>query len=295
VIAGSLSSILREVESHLRTARRFIVRILALFFSVLISSTALPFSDPRQFIDPTGGFLLENWFGDSISVWILRWSERYFLPSQEKIIALGPWDPFVIIFYVGAAIALAVTLPYLAWEAYRYVARPYRRRDGTMSRPVLSDGELRSVKFLLGLSSVLFFAGTLIAVLVLPYLYDFAYLLQGPTGLAGTISITEFVSETAFFCLGLGLAFEVPTISLCLAYFGVLTSGMMRGGARYALFGSFVVAFILSPGVFGGIVEIPMGFGLFGLYWGGYVLVSRVERARTSRGSDSVAAPKQMA
>lgn len=250
----------------LAKGKRILLRIGALFLSVWVAASALPLFDPSQFSNPTA----IAFFSDSLSDRLLVWSEHAFLPAGETIIALGPWDAWTVLMEVGAVVALLVTLPYATWLLFSRARRGMKRR------------ERRAFLRLLPLSVGLFVAGVAVAALVLPWLYWFAFALQGPAGVSGTISLTSFVTETALFLVLMGLAFETPVLTYALGYFGVLTTAMMRRSMKWAFLACALAALFVSPGVGGGIIEIPLAFGLFGLYLLGYAMVRRTERVRAA-------------
>ena len=107
------------------------------------------------------------------------------------------------------------------------------------------------MRFILWLSTGLFAAGVALALYVLPWLYGFAFQIQAPAGVSGTISLTEFVGQTLFFMLALGLTFQIPVVAYGLGYVGILTAKLMADNFRWALVGSFLAAFFISPGVGG--------------------------------------------
>ena len=238
-----------------------------LFLSVLIIVGALPLYKPSEFAD----FSAANWFSYTIAVHILRGLEARLLPSQETIIALGPWDAFSTIMMIAAGVALLVVLPYATVEVLRWSWTAIR-------------GSTRWVlRWLIPLSVGLFLSGVTLAFLVLPWLYGFAYQIQGPAGVSGTVSLNEFVGQTLFFVLALGISFEIPVVTYGLGLLGILSTKLMKKTMVPAFFGCTALAFAISPAIFGGLVEIPMAFGFFGLYLMGFLMVRRAERSRVER------------
>jgi sec-independent protein translocase protein TatC len=226
-----------------------------------------------EFHDPTAA----NWFSYSIAVHLLRDAELYLLPHGESIIALGPWDAFSAVMLTGALVAAMVTIPYVTFVLFHWML------TGTAKEaPALRPKEVRLLRTLGPMALGLFLGGCGVALLVLPYLYGFAYQIQAPAGVSGTVSINEFMGQTAFFVLALGVSFEIPIIAYGLGYAGILTTTLMRRNGWYVFAACTILSFSISPGVGGGLIEIPMALGFMGLYGLGYAMVRRVERARGS-------------
>lgn len=247
-------------------AQRTLLRLGLAFVVAFVSLSALPLLRPSSFLDP--GAL--SWFSESAAAGVLRWSEAYLLPAGEKVIVLGPWDAWTVEMEVGAGLALLLVVPYASALAFRSLW------------PGMRPHERRAVLLVLPLSAALFAAGMLIALLVLPWLYGFAFALQGPLGASGTVSLSAYITETLLFVLSLGLAFETPVLTYGLGWLGILTTRLMRANMKWAFLACTIAALFVSPGVGGGVIEIPLAFGLFGLYLLGYAMVRGVERSRAS-------------
>ena len=251
----------------LRRFRSVALRFVAVFVAGFFYTTVLP-ADPLQVTSESVGYL--GWIRYSLAVDVVQWLEVTLLPHGEVILALGPFDAFSIIMEVGMLLSLMVALPVLFLDLYYFAA------------PGLKPAERRFVGKLAGLSSVLFTAGTAFGLFViLPPIYEFSYALQSVVGASGSISLTEFFNTTLVFAGGLGLAFELPTAALLLAYARLLTSQVMREKFWIALILLGVVVTFISPGVGGGIVEGFILITLLGLYYLAYLLVRNYESART--------------
>ena len=241
-------------------------RAILLFFVTFAAVTVLPIR-LAEFGQVPNAFY--GWIGDSLAVYVLRQMEQSLTPPGVIFIVIGPFDAFTVILEIGFYLALGVTLPYLLYGCFSWLA------------PGLSAAERRVVRWLVFLCTILFFAGaTFTYVIVLPPIYTFSYQLQPVVGAVGTLSLESFVETTFMFLFAIGLAFEVPPICLGLSYAGLLRSGMMKRYWNYAIAGCFVVAFLISPGVGGGIIETLIAVALSGLYGISYVLVKQVEQRK---------------
>ena len=238
-------------------------RSAILFFAIFAGATLVPFG-PLNATE-----LLAGAMTNSLAVRLLMWMRAWLLPPQDTLIVLGPFDAFNVIMLVGLYLAVAVTLPYAVAQVLSFAADALHPREKRLARPLLLGG------------GGLFLLGALFGLLVvLPPIYRFSYELQVGMGLAPTISLTSFVDTTFGFVLGLGFAFEIPVLCAALGYLGILSSRAMLHYTRFAIMGSFVVAFVISPGVGCGIIEGFIGSVLTGLYVCSIWVVRRIEVRR---------------
>ena len=61
------------------------------------------------------------------------------------------------------------------------------------------------------------------------------------------INADEYFDLILFIMLGLGLVFQIPTVTYFLARLGLMTAGTLIKFWRYALIGIFIVAAVVSP------------------------------------------------
>jgi sec-independent protein translocase protein TatC len=265
---GPFRSLLRLADPLLKwlsRIRRVALRLLALFLALWVAFSALP-TRLTDFADVSGG----SWFGDSVSAVTLRWLESHLLPKGTQVLVLSPFGAFTVLMEIGAAMAAFVTVLVALALLLRWLWPGMRRHERGAAAEVLL------------MAPALFAGGVALALYVLPTLYAWGIGLEPAAGGTNTVSLTEFVSTTLVFTLGVGLAFEVPVLCSGLAQAGVLTTSLMRKkeNAVIAGAGCVVLAFLISPGVGGGVIEFPLAavFGL--LYLLGYWFVGRVERSR---------------
>ncbi len=265
MLPPALRSLLGEYRPLLSVLKR-----AALLFGLAFTFVTV-FPDTLEgWTHPPSVFL--GWMKDSFSVTLLRWMEQSLLPKGTILIVIGPFDAFTVLMEMGFYVALAVTMPYLVLGFLRWLS------------PALTPREGRALNRIAVLSAVLFFAGMVFTYrIILPPIYQFSYSLQPVVGAAGTISLQAFVETTFLFLLSMGLAFELPPLCLGLSYAGILSSRVMGKNWNYAYAAFWVVAFIISPGVGGGVIEGMIATLLFGLYLLSYVLIRRMEHVQKWR------------
>lgn len=259
--------VLRELLARYRPLIQVLKRAGYLFGMALIFFTALPTAPDAGPIGWPNA--LWGWLRQSLAVWVLRGMERQLLPHGVTLIVVGPFDAFTVVLEVGFYLALIVTIPYLIYGLFHWLS------------PGLKPREVRAVRYIFSLAGFLFLGGVLFTYLIiLPPLYSFSQSLSPLVGAEATISIQSFVETTFLFLIGIGLGFEIPPVCLGLSYAGVLNTRIMATQWNYAGIACFVVAFMISPGVGGGVIETLIALGLWSLYGLSYLLVRRVERSR---------------
>lgn len=261
---------LDEARREVRPLIRPLVASLGIFIAAFFAVTFLPVRLTDVGGNGSGVVTGNGWVGQSTAAHLVLWLEGFLLPHGVQLIALGPFDAFLMVMEMGMFVSLSVTIPFLALAIVRWVAvglHPHERRA------VRSYGILAAVLFVFGVVFTMF--------VVLPPIYAWSFSLQPSLDVAPTMSLVEFVGTTVYFCVGVGLSFEVPTMCVGLAYAGILSSRTMRNHWRAGVMGAFLLAFVISPGVGGGVIETLVAGALLMLYGFSYVLVRRVEQERS--------------
>ena len=188
-------------ELSMRLKRSLIAYIVAL---ALVSSLPDPFH-------PFGGshafygynFLLTD---------LIRMAEAAYAPNYQ-FFSQSPSDPVFAFLNVSMVLALVVSLPYIFYEIYGFVAPGLYRREKKVVR-----------KYVLPFS-VLMTAGGLFGLLVVfPVVMHVLLLFYSPLGLESLISIDSFVGLLILIPLITGLAFTFPVFLIPLVELKVLSA-----------------------------------------------------------------------
>lgn len=263
---GDTSSLLHRLGTYIERFRRVILHYFYLWLAIFGATTTLPL-DPNEY----RGWNFSGWLGHSLAQWILARMESGLLPRQETIIVVAPFDPLIVLTEIGAGVALLVVVVYGLFRLLRF------------AWPGLKLHERYWAKRLLVAAPFLLVMGCALGFFVLPWVYEWAYQLALYTGAAPTISLTEFVSTTLIFVLSVGASFEIPVLVGGLSSAGILKTDTMRSHWRGAVFGCLILAFLISPGIGGGWIEIPL-WGLYCLLlYAGYRLAKRIEYSQFIR------------
>lgn len=157
------------------------------------------------------------------------------LASPHQLIAFKPTEVFVSYFKVAFYTGIAISMPLLVYQLFRFLA------------PGLTRAERRWILVSLPAVTILFVTGVLFCYfLVLPSALDFL-LNFGSADIVATPTISEFLSFVTTFLLAVGVAFETPVIVFLLAMLGIATPRRLSKFRRWAYVLAFVVAAIITP------------------------------------------------
>lgn len=157
------------------------------------------------------------------------------LPAGAQMIATDVTTPFFVPLKVAGMAALIIALPYILYQAWRFVA------------PGLYEHEKRLVLPLIVASSLLFLAGVAAAYFaVFPLV--FGYIVgSAPEGVAVMTDIEKYLSFALTMFIAFGLAFQVPVVVVVLVRMGVVTTGKLQEIRRYVILGSTIAGAVFMP------------------------------------------------
>lgn len=157
------------------------------------------------------------------------------LPKGGQMIATGVTTPFFVPLKVAMMTAFLVSLPYILWQLWRFIA------------PGLYAHEKRLVWPLVFASTLLFILGMAFAYFaVFPVVFGFITGVA-PQGVAVMTDIDEYLGFVLGMFLAFGITFQVPVAVVVLVQMGLVTIEKLREIRSYVLVGAFVVAAIVTP------------------------------------------------
>jgi len=157
------------------------------------------------------------------------------LPEGSKMIATGVITPFMVPMKVTMVVALLVSLPWVLYQAWAFVAPGLYLHEKRLVAPLVISS---SLLFLAGVAFCYFFVfGT-----VFKFINDFA-----PKSISVAPDIENYLDFVLTMCLAFGLTFEVPVVVIILVRMGVVTVDKLREIRPYVIVGAFVVAAIVTP------------------------------------------------
>ncbi|MBF6026070.1 twin-arginine translocase subunit TatC [Lysobacter niastensis] len=157
------------------------------------------------------------------------------LPAGGQLIAVEVASPFFAPVKLAFFTALLVTVPWLLYQAWAFVAPGLYQREKRLALPLLVS------------AVALFYAGCAFAFyLVLPTVFGFLAKIT-PTGVAMMTDINAYLDFVLVIFLAFGASFELPVALVILALLGWVTPQQLKESRGYAVVGVFVIAAIITP------------------------------------------------
>lgn len=160
---------------------------------------------------------------------------RAHMPPDAKLIATGVLSPFIVPLKVLAIAALLLALPWIMFQAWRFVA------------PGLYKHEKRFVLPLILLGSFLAYAGiAFVQMYVLEHMFAF---IQGFTSqsVSAMPDVASYVETILNLYLAFAAAFQVPVVVILAVRFGFVSVAQLRAFRGYALLGAAVICAVITP------------------------------------------------
>lgn len=157
------------------------------------------------------------------------------MPEGSSMIAIEVASPFLIPFKLTLFMALFISIPYVLYQLWSFVA------------PGLYKHERRLVYPLLVSSTVLFYAGAAFAYFVVfPLVFAF-FTGTAPEGVSVMTDISRYLDFVLTLFFAFGAAFEVPVFTVLLVWTGMATQESLRQKRPYIIVGAFVIGMLLTP------------------------------------------------
>jgi sec-independent protein translocase protein TatC len=157
------------------------------------------------------------------------------LPQGGHMIATDVTTPFFVPMKVALMTAFLITLPYILFQAWSFVA------------PNLYAHEKRWIVPLVVASMILFVCGMVFAYFaVFPMVFGFITA-AAPQGVAVMTDIDKYLSFVLRMFLAFGVTFQVPVAVVAMVKMGFITVAKLREVRRYVIVGAFIVAAVLTP------------------------------------------------
>jgi sec-independent protein translocase protein TatC len=190
------------------------------------------------------------------------------LPKGASLIATSIVAPFMTPFKLALFLGLFISIPYVLYQLWAFVAPGLYRREKRFAMPLLVS------------SILLFYIGAAFAYLfVFPVMFEF-FINTAPKAVMVNPDIASYLDFmlTMFFCFG--LAFEVPVAVVLLAITGMASVEKLGENRGYVAIGICVVAAILTPP--DGVSMLIMAIPMYLLYEGGLVMARIMMKMRAA-------------
>jgi sec-independent protein translocase protein TatC len=157
------------------------------------------------------------------------------LPEGTRMIATGVITPFMVPVKVTAMVAFMVSLPYVLFQAWAFIAPGLYDHEKKLALPIVV---LSTVLFLVGVAFCYYF----VFGKVFSFINDFA-----PKSITPAPDIEAYFSFVITMFLAFGVTFEIPIVVILLVRFGVVSVEKLKEARPYVIVGAFVVAAVVTP------------------------------------------------
>ena len=188
-----------------------------------------------------------------------------------KIITISPFESLFTDLFLGVVISIMILLPYILYNIFAFVIPGMSKREKRLLKLSLIPG---TIMFIVGMSFAWY--------LLIPLMFHFTAILDPAMGIQPTVSAQKLIGLLLTIIFSLGLVFEMPLIISALVYLGIVDVQFLKAKWRYAVAGSFIAAWLISPGATGGLIETAMGLIFSGLYFSGIYLGKFMEARKRS-------------
>ncbi len=157
------------------------------------------------------------------------------LPSGSQLQAIDVAGGFFIPIKLAFFAALLVSMPFLIYQAWAFVAPGLYQSEKKLARPIL----LAAV--------ALFYVGCAFAwFLVLPMVFGFLAMFT-PDTVTMIPDVARYLDFVLVILLAFGLSFELPVAVVILVVLGVVTPAQLREARGYVVVGVFILAAVITP------------------------------------------------
>jgi sec-independent protein translocase protein TatC len=160
---------------------------------------------------------------------------RDLLPEGASMIATEVASPFLTPFKLTLFTAIFVSMPYVLYQVWAFVAPGMYSKEKRFALPVLAS------------SVALFYLGAAFAYFVVfPLIFAF-FTSVAPEGIAIMTDINRYLDFVLKLFFAFGIAFEIPIAALITIWAGITTPDDLARKRPYIIVGCFVFGMLLTP------------------------------------------------
>ena len=157
------------------------------------------------------------------------------LPQGSSMVAIEVASPFLTPFKLTLLLAVVVSLPYILYQMWMFVAPGLYRNEKHLTLPLMIS------------STLLFYTGMAFAYFVaFPLMFAF-FSATAPAGVTVMTDISRYLDFVVKIFIAFGLAFEMPVLAMLLIKTGVTTPAGLAAKRPYIIIAAFVIGMVLTP------------------------------------------------
>jgi len=204
---------------------------------------------------------------------IYNWLAAPLANQGQQMIITGTIAPFLVPMKLTLLVAFLITLPYLLYQLWSFVAPGLYRHEKRLVYPLLAS------------SVLLFYLGILfVYYILLPMMFSIIPQFA-PDVAVYSPDISQYLDFSMMMFLAFGFGFEMPIATILLISTGMTTAESLKKKRPYVIVGAFILGMLLTPPdvVSQVMLAIPMWL-LFelGLYFSKYFKI-RIKEAGEAR------------
>jgi sec-independent protein translocase protein TatC len=157
------------------------------------------------------------------------------LPIGSKMIATGILTPFMVPIKVTLLAAFIVSLPWVLYQAWAFVAPGLYAHEKRLIAPLVISS---SVLFVTGIAFCYFFVFNVVFKVINEW---------APKSISVSPDIESYFDFAMTMFIAFGLTFEVPIVVVVLVRMGLVSVEKLKEFRPYIVVGAFVVAAIVTP------------------------------------------------
>jgi sec-independent protein translocase protein TatC len=168
---------------------------------------------------------------------ILQESERAnVFAEDDKLVLRGVTSAFTLYVQVALYTGIGLAIPFLLYQIWAFIAPGLYQHEKKYVVPVLT---MAAVFFVLGAS----FAYKIAFPVACDYLLNW----QTEGGFRTLLDAEDYFNLIMLIMLGLGVVFQIPTVSFLLGRIGLITPRIMLKVWRHAIIAIAIIAAVLTP------------------------------------------------
>jgi len=166
---------------------------------------------------------------------VYNWLAAPLVNQGQEMLIIGPVAPFLVPMKLTLLVAFLITLPYLFYQLWSFVA------------PGLYKHEKRLVYPLLASSIFLFYLGiAFVYTILLPMMFQIIPQFA-PDVATYSPDIAQYLDFVMMMFIAFGFGFEMPIATILLISTGMTTAEKLKTKRPYVIVGAFVIGMLLTP------------------------------------------------
>jgi sec-independent protein translocase protein TatC len=155
--------------------------------------------------------------------------------AYDTIYFTGPADAFGVLIKIAGFIGIALAMPVILFQVWRFVTPGLTQRERRFIWPVM-------------VAAILLFAlGIIVGYAIIPYAMNFLLGFARP-GLQPLLTIDGYIGFVTTMLLAFGIVLEFPIVLVGLARVGILSYRRLAAQRRLIVVGITVFAIVVTPG-----------------------------------------------